>query len=140
MEQELDRFLKAQENTYEQALAEIKSGRKYSHWMWFIFPQYIGLGVSETSRFYAIRSIDEAKAYLAHPILGARLRQISNELLLREENHPNRIFGNPDDLKLQSCMTLFSSIDTSEAQVFQKVLDQYFQGKADQKSIDNPGI
>lgn len=140
MEQELDRFLKAQENTYEQALAEIKSGRKYSHWMWFIFPQYIGLGVSETSRFYAIRSIDEAKAYLAHPILGARLRQISNELLLLEENNPNRIFGNPDDLKLQSCMTLFSSIDTSEAQVFQKVLDHYFQGKADQKSIDNPGI
>lgn len=140
MEQELDRFLKAQENTYEQALAEIKSGRKYSHWMWFIFPQYIGLGVSETSRFYAIRSIDEAKAYLAHPILGARLEQISNELLLLEENNPNRIFGNPDDLKLQSCMTLFSSIDTSEAQVFQKVLDHYFQGKADQKSIDNPGI
>lgn len=140
MEQELDRFLKAQENTYEQALAEIKSGRKYSHWMWFIFPQYIGLGVSETSRFYAIRSIDEAKAYLAHPILGARLRQISNELLLLEENNPNRIFGNPDDLKLQSCMTLFSSIDTSEAQVFQKVLDHYFQGKADQQRIDNPGI
>lgn len=135
MEQDLSRFILVQENTCEQALSEIKSGRKRSHWMWYIFPQFKGLGLSETSQFYAIQNIEEAKAYLLHPILGARLRHIADELLLLEERNPTQIFGSPDDLKLQSCMTLFSSIDTSEAQVFQQVLEQYFSGETDQRSI-----
>lgn len=136
MDKDLNRFLKTQENVYDNALFEIKSGRKQSHWMWFVFPQFKGLGFSETSKFYSIQSLDEAKKYLNHPILGSRLRKISNELLLLNENDAHKAFGSPDDLKLKSSMTLFSFIDKSEEKPFEKVLGKYFNGEADQKTIE----
>jgi uncharacterized protein (DUF1810 family) len=108
MDKGLNRFLKAQENSYDQALNEIKAGRKRSHWMWYIFPQYKGLGFSDTSKYYSIQDLNEARNFLEHPILGARLKEISNELLLLNESTANRVFGSPDDLKLKSSMTLFS--------------------------------
>ncbi len=135
MEIALNRFLQAQEHDYAQAVAEIKAGRKRSHWMWYIFPQYKGLGHSETSKFYAIQSMDEAKAYLHHPVLGARLRAITHELLLLTENNAHKIFGSPDDLKLKSSMTLFALVDSSEAMPFKQVLHKYFDGQSDEKTI-----
>ena len=136
MDNDLNRFLKAQENNYEQALSEIKSGRKRSHWMWYIFPQYKGLGFSETSKHYSIQDLNEARDYLNHPILGSRLKQITNELLLIDENNANKIFGSPDDLKLKSSMTLFVSVDTSEEKPFNKVLDKFFNGCFDEKTLN----
>lgn len=135
MDKDLNRFIKAQEMDYEQALSEIKSGRKRSHWMWYIFPQYKGLGFSETSKYYSIQNIDEARDYLNHPVLGLRLIQITNELLNLDDNNATNIFGSPDDLKLQSCMTLFAFIDTSEEKPFQKVLDKFFNGRFDDKTF-----
>ncbi len=104
----LQRFLDAQQGVYEIALSEIKKGRKRSHWMWFIFPQIHGLGFSETSRFYAIKNIHEAAEYLQHPVIGKRLIEISNALIDLPTNEAHFIFGNPDDLKLKSSMTLFA--------------------------------
>lgn len=136
MQYDLNRFLKAQENDYEIALAEIKSGCKRSHWMWYIFPQYKGLGYSETSKYYAIQSLDEAKEFLNHPILGFRLQQITLELLKINNLSATEIFGRPDDSKLKSCMTLFASIDTSQEKLFQIVLDQFFNGQKDRKKLE----
>lgn len=135
MEQDLNRFIKAQENSYEEALSEIKSGRKRSHWMWYIFPQFKGLGFSETSKYYSIKNLDEAKSYLNHPILGERLKLITNELLALNENNANKVFGSPDDLKLKSSMTLFAAINTSEENIFNAVLDKYFNGQTDNKTL-----
>lgn len=135
MEQDLNRFIKAQENSYEQALSEIKSGRKRSHWMWYIFPQFKGLGFSETSKYYSIKDLDEAKRYLNHPILGERLKIITNELLALNENNANKVFGSPDDLKLKSSMTLFATINISEENIFNAVLDKYFNGQTDNKTL-----
>ena len=135
MEQDLNRFIKAQENSFEQALSEIKSGRKRSHWMWYIFPQFKGLGFSETSKYYSIKDLDEAKRYLTHPILGERLKLLTNELLALNENNANKIFGNPDDLKLKSSMTLFAAINISEENIFNAVLDKYFNGQTDYKTL-----
>lgn len=135
MEQDLNRFIKAQENSYDEALSEIKSGRKRSHWMWYIFPQYKGLGFSETSKYYSIKDLDEARRYLKHPILGERLKLITNELLALNENNANKVFGSPDDLKLKSSMTLFAAIDTSEENIFNAVLDKYFNGQTDNKTL-----
>ncbi|MGI8495213.1 MAG: DUF1810 domain-containing protein [Pyrinomonadaceae bacterium] len=131
---DLKRFLDAQENDYAIALAEIKRGRKRSHWMWYIFPQIAGLGFSSTSKFYAIRDKTEAKNFLAHPILGKRLVEISNALLEIEEKAANQIFGSPDDVKLKSSMTLFGALDDTNL-VFQKVLDKYFGGAKDEKTL-----
>ncbi|HUH75285.1 MAG TPA: DUF1810 domain-containing protein [Chitinophagales bacterium] len=131
----LDRFLEAQETTYESALSEIKAGLKRSHWMWFIFPQYKGLGFSSTTKFYAIDSIKEAQEYLNHPILGKRLREISNELLLLESNDITSIMGVPDDKKLQSSMTLFAEIEASEENVFLKVIEKYYNGNLDPRTL-----
>lgn len=136
MEQDLNRFIKAQENSYEEALSEIKSGRKRSHWMWYIFPQFKGLGFSETSKYYSIKDLDEAKRYLNHPILGERLKLITNELLALNENNANKVFGSPDDLKLKSCMTLFAAINASEENIFNAVLDKYFKGQTDYKTLN----
>src|SRR5690606_32469359 len=97
-----------QERDYAQALAEIRSGRKRSHWMWYVFPQIAGLGMSPTSRHYAIKSLDEAKAYLAHPVLGPRLAECAEALMAVENRSAHQIFGSPDDMKLQSCATLFA--------------------------------
>jgi len=133
-ENNLNRFVEAQEVSYPVALAEIQKGRKQSHWMWFIFPQIQGLGFSETSKFYAIRDLQEAQAFLEHPVLENRLVHICQELLKLEDNNANRIFGSPDDLKLKSSMTLFASLPSSNP-VFQLVLDKFFGGTKDAKTL-----
>lgn len=103
--------------------------------MWFIFPQYKGLGWSETSQFYSIQDIDEARSYLHHPILGSRLREISSALLNLKSNDATAVMGSPDDLKLKSCMTLFSFVDTSGESLFKQVLHTFYQGEFDQKTL-----
>ena len=124
----LERFVSAQGDNFERALSEIQSGKKRSHWMWFIFPQMKGLGRSMTADFYGIASLDEAMEYLAHPVLGPRLREISEALLsLPEDLKAITIFGSPDWMKLRSCMTLFDTISPDD--VFAKVLDRYFNGR-----------
>jgi uncharacterized protein (DUF1810 family) len=131
----LQRFLDAQHNVYAIALSEIKNGRKHSHWMWFIFPQIAGLGFSATSNLYAIKNIDEAAAYLLHPVLGSRLVTISQQLLILENNDAHSIFGSLDDIKLQSSMTLFSSVPYSDT-VFSFVLEKFFKGAKDPNTLD----
>jgi uncharacterized protein (DUF1810 family) len=130
----LQRFIDAQEADYQTALAEVKNGRKQSHWMWYIFPQVQGLGFSETSKYYAIKDISEAEEYLKHPVLGKRLIFICNELLSLATNDANKIFGTPDDVKLKSSMTLFSSLQNTDP-VFQLVLDKFFHGAKDNKTL-----
>ncbi len=132
---DLKRFLDAQANDFERALAEIKRGRKQSHWMWYIFPQIAGLGFSSTSKFYAIKDRGEAENYLAHPVLGKRLIEISNVLLEVEGKTANQIFGSPDDVKLKSSMTLFGALENTNP-VFRKVLDKYFNGAKDQRTLE----
>ena len=131
----LERFKDAQKNSYETALQEIQSGRKRSHWMWYIFPQLKGLGHSSTAQYYGISGMDEAKAYLADPLLGKRLREISEALLTVKHKTAAEIFGYPDVLKLCSCMTLFAEAD-GEDSVFQKVLETYYQGEKDRVTLD----
>jgi uncharacterized protein (DUF1810 family) len=130
----LERFIEAQQNDYATALAEIKNGRKESHWMWYIFPQVLGLGYTSTSMEYAIQDLDEATAYLNHPVLGKRLTEISNALLTLETNDADKIFGGTDSLKLRSSMTLFSIVPDADV-VFQKVLDKFFNGAKDDKTL-----
>jgi uncharacterized protein (DUF1810 family) len=130
----LNRFLEAQESTYQTALTEIRNGRKRSHWIWFIFPQVAGLGFSETSKFYAIKTIAEATTYLNHPVLGKRLIEISEVLLTIDGKTANQIFGSPDDVKLKSSMTLFATV-SDDNPVFLKVLEKYFNGQEDQKTL-----
>jgi len=130
----LDRFLTAQNPVYDQVLTELSDGRKRTHWMWFIFPQIAGLGASETSRRFAIRNLDEARAYLAHPILGARLRQCAALLLQLRDRSAHEIFGSPDDLKLRSSATLFAQVSPPNS-VFHQVLDQFFGGDEDARTI-----
>ena len=127
---ELVRFLDAQNKLYLSALSEIKKGKKESPWMWFIFPQIKGLGSCDTSKFYEIKNADEAIAFLEHPILGKHLIEITAELIKTGEKTAEDIFGNPDNEKLQSCMTLFASIQNSEP-IFEEVLDKYFDGSSD---------
>ena len=134
MASDLSRFLKAQEHDYARALSEIRSGRKRSHWRWYIFPQIQGLGFSQTAQFYAIQDLAEAKDYLAHPVLGARLKEISAALLELDGLSASEIFGYPDDLKLCSSMTLFRLADL-DCPIFQDVIDKYYDGEADKKTI-----
>jgi uncharacterized protein (DUF1810 family) len=130
----LQRFITAQQNDYPAALAEIKQGRKRSHWMWYIFPQIAGLGFSETSKHYALKDVNEAQTFLNHPILGSRLIEICNELLKLPNKNATQIFGVPDDLKLRSCVTLFAALaDTNP--VFQQVLNKFFNGEADKITL-----
>ena len=136
---DLDRFLKAQERDYETAFSEIKSGRKRSHWIWYIFPQVKGLGFSAISEEYGIDGIKEAKEYMAHPILSKRLIEISNALIELEENDPGKVMGYPDDLKLRSSMTLFAEAAPDET-VFAKVLDKYYAGKKDIETLKRIAI
>lgn len=138
MAADLSRFLKAQEQDYEQALREIRSGRKRSHWMWYIFPQIQGLGFSPTAQYYAIRDLQEARDYLAHPVLGARLKEISSALLDLNGLSASKIFGYPDDLKLRSSMTLFRMADLNEP-VFLEVLEKYYDGKPDARTVELAG-
>lgn len=135
MASDLSRFLKAQEHDYERALGEIRAGRKRSHWMWYIFPQIQGLGFSSTAQYYAICDLQEAKDYLAHPVLGARLKEISSALLDLEGLSASEIFGYPDDLKLRSCMTLFRMADLNEP-IFLEVLEKYYDGKPDSRTVE----
>lgn len=131
---DLDRFLKEQRYMYNCALQEMKSGRKQSHWMWYIFPQLKGLGFSEMASYYGIDDIDEAKAYIEHPILGSRLREISEVLLGIDESDPRKVFGIPDNMKLKSCMTLFSKA-TEDNKIFIDVISKFFNGEEDKNTL-----
>jgi uncharacterized protein (DUF1810 family) len=127
MSDDLERFMRAQAGVYDSALAELRAGRKRTHWMWFVFPQIAGLGSSPTAQQYAIRSLDEARAYLAHPVLGPRLTEAASAVLAVEGRSASDILGYPDDLKLRSSMTLFARA-ASDPGVFQQVLDRYYDG------------
>jgi uncharacterized protein (DUF1810 family) len=129
---DLDRFVAAQDagGSYQHAVAELRNGRKSSHWMWYVFPQLAGLGQSPTSKFYAIGSVDEATAYLAHPVLGPRLRECAEILVGLSGRTAEQIFGGIDAMKLRSAMTLFRHADPDVA-LFGHVLDQYFGGAGD---------
>ena len=126
----LSRFVEAQADDYETALSEIRAGRKRSHWMWYIFPQFAGLGFSATSQRYAIKSKAEAEAYLAHPTLGPRLVRCSVATLEVEGRSASQIFGSPDDVKLRSSATLFAAVSPAGS-VFQQVLNRFFGGASD---------
>lgn len=131
----MERFIRMQEQYFATALEEIKRGRKRSHWIWYIFPQMTGLGLSENSRYYGVKNLQEAQEFLDHPMLGNNLINISNELLQLKKNNATDIFGYPDDMKLQSSMTLFSLVSNANP-VFQHVLDKYFDGEKDQRTIE----
>lgn len=132
---DLTRYIEAQEQKYTVALSEIKAGRKESHWMWFIFPQIAGLGHSDVSKYYAIKDMEETRAYLQHEVLGARLKEITGVLLELETDNARHIFGSPDDLKLHSCMTLFAMADEEENNIFEKALAKFFKGKYDKNTV-----
>jgi len=130
----LSRFTSAQEGIFENVLAELRSGQKRTHWMWFIFPQIDGLGHSSTTRYYSIKSKNEARNYLDHPVLGARLVKCAELLLAIDGKSVTDIFGFPDDIKLKSCMTLFATVAGPDS-VFAHVLEKYFDGQQDEKTI-----
>lgn len=130
----LERFVVAQEGVHERALAELRAGRKRTHWMWFVFPQLAGLGVSAMARRYAIADLAEARAYLAHPVLGPRLEQCAWVLLGITGRTAHEMFGSPDDLKLRSSMTLFTVADP-ENEVFREVIDRYCDGVPDARTL-----
>ncbi len=131
---DLNRFVLAQEHDCARAIAEIRSGRKRTHWMWYIFPQLDGLGFSETARRYAIRGLEEARAYLEHPVLGRRLVECAEAVLAVQDRSAREIFGTPDDLKLRSCATLFAEVSPAGS-VFQRVLEVCFGGEADGRTL-----
>ena len=139
MTYDLNRFISAQRGSYDEALREIRNGRKNGHWMWYIFPQLSGLGMSATSLYYGVRGIGEARAYMADPILGQRLIEISEALLDIETNDPRQVFWYPDDMKLRSCMTLFS-VAAPDCPVFGQVLDKYFGGVPDGRTLSMLGV
>ncbi|WP_045227233.1 DUF1810 domain-containing protein [Methyloterricola oryzae] len=131
---DLIRFVQAQDDDYERALAELKSGRKRSHWMWYIFPQFEGLGLSATAHQYTIKSLAEARAYLAHPVLGPRLLACAAALLEVAGRTAHEILGSPDDWKLRSCASLFAQVSPAGS-VFHRLLEQYFHGEPDQRTL-----
>ena len=131
----LERFIEAQAPIYAQALGELRGGQKQSHWMWFIFPQIAGLGQSPMSRAYAIQSLDEARAYLAHPVLGSRLRECSQALMNLRDKSARDIFGSTDAMKLRSCLTLFAEADPQDV-MFCNLLEKYFAGDADEATLE----
>jgi len=130
----LERFVEAQAPVYEQVLSELRAGRKQSHWIWFIFPQIAGLGYSSTAQFYAIESLDEAAAYLQHPVLGSRLRECTEIVNGIEGRSVNAILGSPDDMKFRSSMTLFAQA-TKDNEIFLSALKKYFEGRADELTL-----
>ena len=131
----LARFLDAQARDYDRALAEIRRGRKESHWMWYVFPQFLGLGHSATSQFFAIGSLAEARAYLDHPVLGRRLVECADAVLAVSGRSAREIFGFPDDLKLHSCMTLFAAVAAKGLSVFHQVIEKYYEGHSDDSTL-----
>ncbi|MCK5909717.1 MAG: DUF1810 domain-containing protein [Caulobacter sp.] len=132
---DLSRFVEAQAATYQTALAELRRGRKESHWMWFVFPQIQGLGSSPTARFYAIAHLAEAKAYLAHPVLGPRLREVAATINALPGDDAHAVFGSPDDLKLRSSLTLFQAAAPDEP-AFGQALGKYFGGARDPRTLE----
>ena len=134
MSDDLSRFVQAQQPLMDDVRAELAAGRKRTHWMWFVFPQMRGLGHSAMARHYGIASRDEAAAYLAHPVLGARLRDCVGLVLAVQGRTAHEIFGSPDDLKLRSCLTLFREIDGPDS-VFDRALAQYFDGQPDPMTL-----
>jgi uncharacterized protein (DUF1810 family) len=135
----LERFVTAQAPIYDRALRELWAGRKQSHWMWFVFPQIAGLGHSAMAQSYAIESLEEARAYLAHPLLGARLREFTRAVLDVEGKTAREIFGSPDDLKFRSCLTLFVHTAPDEP-LFRAALNKYFGGDADPLTAGRPSV
>lgn len=131
----LARFVEAQRDSYERALSELRAGAKRSHWMWFVFPQVAGLGLSPMARRYAIASLDEARAYLAHPILGERLRACTDAVNGVSGRTANEVFGAPDDTKFRSSMTLFAHADPADAR-FRAALDRYYGGGEDPRTVE----
>lgn len=136
---DLNRFVQAQAEDYEQALREITAGRKVSHWMWYVFPQLDGLGFSPMAKRYAIKSLDEARAYLAHPLLGPRLVACAEAALTVDGRTATQIFGTPDDLKLKSSATLFSAA-TPPGSVFERVLAKFYGGQPDERTLELLGV
>ena len=131
---DLDRFLKAQDAAYADALDELRAGRKRSHWIWFVFPQIAGLGHSPTAQYYAIKSLDEARAYLAHPILGARLHECLKVLQVLDRTDARAVFGDLDAMKFRSSLTLFAEADPGDA-IVEAALDRWFGGEKDEKTL-----
>ena len=129
----IDRFIEPQKASYTIALEEIQNGRKVSHWMWYIFPQLRGLGQSNVAWYYGIEDLSEAKAYLAHPVLGQRLREITQAALDLSETDPMKVFGWPDNMKFRSCMTLFAQV--SEDDLYVRALDKFFGGQEDDLTL-----
>jgi uncharacterized protein (DUF1810 family) len=135
--EDLARFVEAQAQVWPQVVQELTAGRKRSHWMWFIFPQLAGLGASSTAQFYALKNMEEARHYLAHPVLGPRLRE-GVRLMLRQKGRSARdLLGSPDDLKFRSCVTLFrhAAGDADDEALFGEAIDQFYQGKADPRTL-----
>ena len=130
----IERFIEPQKTSYAIALEEVRNGKKISHWMWYIFPQLRGLGQSNIAWYYGIEDLEEAKAYLAHPVLGQRLREITQTALELSETDPMKVFGWPDNMKLRSCMTLFAQI--SEDDLFARMLDKFFGGQEDSMTLE----
>jgi uncharacterized protein (DUF1810 family) len=131
----LQRFIDTQEGVHARALDELRAGRKTTHWMWFVFPQVAGLGSSAMAQRYAIGSLEEARAYLAHPVLGPRLVECTEAVLSHSDRTAHDILGSPDDVKLRSSMTLFALVAGPES-VFQRVLDAFFDGETDTRTVD----
>jgi uncharacterized protein (DUF1810 family) len=136
---DLSKFISAQQRDYPKALREIQSGRKESHWMWYIFPQLRGLGYSSTSQYYGISGLDEARAFLQNDYLGRNLKEICGVLLTIDSNSATEVFGVPDDKKLQSSMTLFSCACEGNS-VFSDVLEKFFHGIPDYKTLQKLGL
>jgi uncharacterized protein (DUF1810 family) len=132
---DLDRFLDAQENVYHEVLRELQDGAKVTHWMWFVFPQITGLGFSSTSQYYAIKNAEEARNYLAHPILGPRIVECTETLITHEGLSALDIFGGIDEMKFRSSMTLFAQVGGPKS-VYQQALDKYFEGEPDHRTLD----
>lgn len=130
----IDRFLEPQKTAYPVALKEVRGGRKVRHWMWYIFPQLRGLGQSTSAWYYGIEDLGEAKAYLEHPVLGQRLREITRAALEQPETDPEELFGWPDDMKFRSCMTLFAQV--SEDDLFVRALGRFFAGREDSMTLE----
>ena len=132
--EDLNRFIEAQEDYFDIAYDEIKSGKKKTHWMWYIFPQIQGLGRSSTSQYYAIKNSGEALAFLNDAYLGGHLIEISKVLMQLDSDNPTEIFGKPDDMKLRSCMTMFASVSDDNS-IFHQVINKYFDGKPDKRTL-----
>ncbi|MGD0185907.1 MAG: DUF1810 domain-containing protein [Roseiarcus sp.] len=132
---DLERFVTAQAPIFEAALGELRAGRKRSHWMWFVFPQLRGLGRSATAQFYGLASLEEARAYLAHPVLGARLNLCAETVLAIEGRSLGAIFGSPDDMKFHSSMTLFARAADDEKSAYRRALDRYCGGRMDELTL-----